>query len=643
MAGKKKPAVKRKTGYIDPVYQRFMGQVEKTLKSEEFYRYFQESLKEGKRAYQFSNRKLEKKIDEKWIKAVEDCIDPFNNIIMNPRNFIIEKEEIVNVAVARQSTPEVLRHLTTHGKYIDEITEDNVRPNHLLNKFKEDSWNTYENRFVYTLLEKTTQFVSKRFEAIFANMGEEFGAFLKIDASLKNETDTVATKMDIRIRQNEDYLQDDQDSMSLFQRIARLNERLRQFNSSQFANELRKYARVKNPIVKTNAIRKNPNFKACYDLWVFLYNYHEVGYEINIYEQSSEITPEFEQDIYNSIFFNYLILKNYLDREEDRLIDTSRQFRKRVLKPRYIKKIIEEIVGNYDITDVEIRKVLIEEFTRAQLEQLEEKERRRLVEERERKMAEKRRKEAAEKKKKQQKLQMERAKRLREKEQEKARRLKAEQKRQANIEKLVASCVEELKRFEQEKDLALEKRQKEQEKIEAQKEKAAKREKDREEKAAAKKVEKKAEREATKAAKEAEIKTEEVENGTVDSVDTETTGVPSVDNSDAEASVEQTDGGIASAEIEAKEAVKEESSENAIETAGSAASENTEETQPTESSENTEEAQSTESSENTEETLSAENEETEAVEKPEDESEEEHQNNGIAGAFRNVWRRIRGE
>ena len=736
MAGKKKPAVKRKTGYIDPVYQRFMGQVEKTLKSEEFYRYFQESLKEGKRAYQFSNRKLEKKIDEKWIKAVEDCMDPFNNIIMNPRNFIIEKEEIVNVAVARQSTPEVLRHLTTHGKYIDEITEDNVRPNHLLNKFKEDSWNTYENRFVYTLLEKTTQFVSKRFEAIFANMGEEFGAFLKIDASLKNETDTVATKMDIRIRQNEDYLQDDQDSMSLFQRIARLNERLRQFNSSQFANELRKYARVKNPIVKTNAIRKNPNFKACYDLWVFLYNYHEVGYEINIYEQSSEITPEFEQDIYNSIFFNYLILKNYLDREEDRLIDTSRQFRKRVLKPRYIKKIIEEIVGNYDITDVEIRKVLIEEFTRAQLEQLEEKERRRLVEERERKMAEKRRKEAAEKKKKQQKLQMERAKRLREKEQEKARRLKAEQKRQANIEKLVASCVEELKRFEQEKDLALEKRQKEQEKIEAQKEKAAKREKDREEKAAAKKAEKKAEREAAKAAKEAEkeaereavkaaeeaekiavemeakaneaeveavteteTKTEEVENGTVnetvaevdtvglaeadhdkmavdeesvveasaDSVDTETTGVPSADNSDAKASDEQAMEQTAEevAEIEAtevsgesepedlnenieSETIKlEEAVENIVSESESGndniASEEEKETAEAESSENAVETADSESSENTEETQPAEDEESENVEEPAETSEEEHQNNGIAGAFRNVWRRIRGE
>ena len=379
----------------------------------------------------------------------------------------MEKEEIVNVAVARQATPEVLRHLTTHGKYIDDITKDNVRPNHLLNKFKEDSWNTYENRFTYTLLEKTTDFVSKRFEAIFNNMGDEFGAFLKVDANAKNETDTIATHMDIRIRQNEDYLQDDAESESLFSRISKLNEQLKSFNDSQFAKMMIKYPRVKNPIVKTNAIQKNPNFKACYKLWVFLYNYHDVGYEINVYEQNSEITPTFEQDIYNSIFVNYLILKNYLAKEEDRLIDTKRRFKKRVLKPRYVKKIIEEIVGNFDVTDVEIRKVLIEEFTRAQLEQLEAKERRELVEDRERRQKEERRKTAAELKEMERRKQIERAERIRQQEEEKERQEERERQRKENIEALVENyIIEDLDNFIHEKESVLEKRKKERQEAE---------------------------------------------------------------------------------------------------------------------------------------------------------------------------------
>lgn len=450
------------SGLIDPVYEEFTEHVMGTLRSAEFYNYFMESLSKGERSFQFSNRKLEKKIDAAWVEAVENCMSAFQNIIMNPRNFIVEKEEIVNVAVARQATPEVLRHLTTHGKYIDDITKDNVRPNHLLNKFKEDSWNTYENRFTYTLLEKTTDFVSKRFEAIFNNMGDEFGAFLKVDANAKNETDTIATHMDIRIRQNEDYLQDDAESESLFSRISKLNEQLKSFNDSQFAKMMIKYPRVKNPIVKTNAIQKNPNFKACYKLWVFLYNYHDVGYEINVYEQNSEITPTFEQDIYNSIFVNYLILKNYLAKEEDRLIDTKRRFKKRVLKPRYVKKIIEEIVGNFDVTDVEIRKVLIEEFTRAQLEQLEAKERRELVEDRERRQKEERRKTAAELKEMERKKQIERAERIRQMEEEKERQEERERQRKENIEALVENyIIEDLDNFIREKESVLEKREKE--------------------------------------------------------------------------------------------------------------------------------------------------------------------------------------
>ena len=708
MAGKKKTTLK-KTGYIDPVYQNFMKRMEGTLKSEEFYQYFMENVKQGKRSFQFSNRKLEKKIDKTWVEAVEACMEPFHNIIMNPRNFIIEKEEIVNVAVSRQATPEVLRHLTTHGKYIDEVTEDNVRPNHLLNKFKEDSWNTYENRFVYTLLEKTTEFVTKRFEAIFQNMGEEFGAFLKVDSETKNDTDKVSAKLDIRIRQNEDYLDDDENSMDLFKRISVLNARLRDFNQSQFATEMKKYVRVKNPIVKTNAIRKNPNFKACYELWVFLYNYHDVGYEINVYEQSTEIRPEFEQDIYNSIFFNYMILKNYLDREEDRLIDMNRRFQKRVLKPRYIKKIIEEIVGNYDITDVEIRKVLIEEFTRAQLEQLEAKERRKLVEERERRMAEKRKKEAAEKKKKQEKLQMERAKRLRQQEQEKARKLKAAQKKQQNIEKLAASCIEELKRFETEKAAVLEKREKERLKEETKLEKAEATAKRRAEKKEAEKEARKAEREAKKLEREqvkAEVNESEVNVADASVIDT---GVVKTSVTDAEikeknqaeasvtsAEVKEENVTEVKAEVEAQDEeidVKAETSESVEESADEIASEISEEIQESEAETDENEIKESEEIENqtkadekeTEEN-SAENQQESEIEnrdeveeepeqseseqnEPESEeagetekneseqneseagepeqkvqnSEETHNDSGIAGAFRSVWRRIRGE
>lgn len=441
----------RYIGVIDPVYEKYADAIDEHLIGDEFYRYFLENLKASDRSIQFSNRKLEKKIDESWLVAVENCMTPFNNIIMNPRNFIIEDEEIVNVAVARQSTPEVLRHLTTHGQYIDEITEDNVRPNHLLNKFKEDTWNTYENRFVYTLLEKTTDFVAQRYNAIFGSIQGEFGAFMKVNTEVVNDSDTVSVSLDIRIRQSDSDLADDEESQDLFRRLKQINEQLTNYNKSLFAKTMKKYARVKNPIVKTNAIQKNPNFKACYLLWVFLYAYRDVGYEINVYEQSNEIKPIFETDINNDIFINYLILKNYLEGPGDRDIDFKREdVRKRVLKPRIIKKIVEELVKNFDITDTEVRKVLIEEVTRAQLEQMEENDRRKLFENTQRQKAEQRRRVAEEKKKVQEQMQKERAERLRQLEREVNAKQKEEEKYHRMIRRVFAACQEEIRRFEKE-------------------------------------------------------------------------------------------------------------------------------------------------------------------------------------------------
>ena len=81
--------------------------------------------------------------------------------------------------------------------------------------------------------------------------------------------------------------------------------------------------------------------------------------------------------------FNYLVLKGYLEDEKDRIAPAPVKTKKRALKPKFIKEIIEELTEDYDLPDIEIRKVLIEELTKEQLMLEEAEERRRLVEEQE--------------------------------------------------------------------------------------------------------------------------------------------------------------------------------------------------------------------------------------------------------------------
>ena len=132
----------------------------------------------------------------------------------------------------------------------------------------------------------------------------------------------------------------------------------------------------------------------------------------------------------SSILLNYVILKNHLEDPGERVIDTSKPLKKKKLKPKFITEVIEEIVKNYDLPDVEIRKVLIEEITKAQLMQEEEAERRRLVEEKEREMLEKQRAEEKE----QQRLAKEAEKeRIRKEKEELKERIRLEKEREAQV------------------------------------------------------------------------------------------------------------------------------------------------------------------------------------------------------------------
>jgi len=376
---------------IDPIYKAYTARIIKYLASTEFYDYFMAVLDSGKNTFQFSNRKVEKTVDESWVAAIEAVIKPMEEIIANPRNFIIQEEAIVNIALAKKVTPDSIIHLSQHGNMIDTITKDGVRPNRLMNKFKEDSLNTYENRFVYTLLEIAREFVNKRYEAIFAALGEEYGAYLKMSSQMHSYHENVTANIDLRIRQEEDLLSSDEKNETIFSRIARLHRILNNFHQSNFSQEVSKYGKIKPPLIRTNAIAKNQNFKACYTLWNFLLVYEDIGYSISIYEQSSEIDESFTRDIYHSILFNYIILKNFLKDPKDRAINLNKNYKKKKLKPKFVTEIVEEFVKNYDLPDVEVRKVLIEEITKAQLMLEDEAERQRLVEAKEKEMLEKKR------------------------------------------------------------------------------------------------------------------------------------------------------------------------------------------------------------------------------------------------------------
>lgn len=186
-------------------------------------------------------------------------------------------------------------------------------------------------------------------------------------------------------------------------------------------------------------------------LMEFLQNYHDVGYTIRIVEQNPVVNERLQQDIFHNILFNYLVLKGYLQDEEDRQVSTNVREKRRTLKPKFIKEIIEELTEDYDLPDVEIRKVLIEELTKSDLMKEESAERHRLVEEqRQRKKAEEeriRQEKAAEKERQRQEREAEKERLRLEKEKEEARKFQERMEREAEIRRRSSLIKKELKKF----------------------------------------------------------------------------------------------------------------------------------------------------------------------------------------------------
>ena len=182
---------------IDPIYQKYVRSVVRALGSSEFYRFFMDSISKADNEFQFSNRKVEKTVDLTWVDAVEESLEGFQNIISMPRNVIQEEELIVNVANARKAGADTVRHLAQHASLVEDFNErtGDVRPSHLMQKYREDSVALYENRLVYTAMESAYHFVKIRHDALFSAMSDEFGAKLKLRSDMDSATEHMHLDM----------------------------------------------------------------------------------------------------------------------------------------------------------------------------------------------------------------------------------------------------------------------------------------------------------------------------------------------------------------------------------------------------------------------------------------------------------------
>ena len=352
---------------INDLYEKYTTQVEENLEDDRYFQYLFEMIQAGDNTLQQKNRVLHKVVDERWLTIVEEGIESIFNIVDKPRRFIKSTEEVVPVALAKKITADSVRHLSQNTQFIAANAAGEIQPTRILTVTTEESYDLYENRFVYHLIQRLFAFVDKRTDVIFWSTGDETCNVMSMESKVDDAYEEISYKVEMTIKNRQSFAENDTDHMELFKRIDRVRRMSRTLRQSSFCEIMNGCARVYSPIQRTNLMMKDPDYRKCYQLWQFIEGYDEVGYTIEEQDSALQFDEEYLLQMYINFITNYTVFKSLLESDPRKMKEIATEKREPV-RPKFVKKIEEQIVEDRDIPDVEIRQVFVEEVTQAQLD-----------------------------------------------------------------------------------------------------------------------------------------------------------------------------------------------------------------------------------------------------------------------------------
>ena len=308
------------------------GQVEKEIF---------DALAAGKNTYLRYDRLQSSSFDSSWIEMIEGVIFDLGEIIANPRMNTKTEGNIVPVELARKTGAESVQHLSSHTQYIKEIDEyGNVIPSKIMTMVNEDDLHTYENRFIATLVRRLVLFIEKRYEVV-----SEFAELKNQEVLMfKNKSIINGAEVEIETKVKVSYKSDDKEALkssAYIERIKQIRTYVLYFYNSSFMRQLKTERDVRNPILQTNIIRKNPKYHHCYEVYRFIETYDRLGVNYKIDENYSLFNEEELNELNHTLFANYVTLRG-------KDISKNHKEIKHVYKPRIATSIDDEqfVYGN---------------------------------------------------------------------------------------------------------------------------------------------------------------------------------------------------------------------------------------------------------------------------------------------------------
>lgn len=256
-------------------------------------------LQQGEKTIYNKTVRETKIFDGNFLDVVIGAYPSLLKICRDPKKTLAYMQEVVAMEKAKKVDSESIRHLASHTQYIRDINEQNeVIPSKILSTYAEDNIGIYENRFIKSLINRVIVFLDTRLKLMDENLESISADEIRYKNNIKLSHRKIDLEMNIKI--SNEILDEMQKARELFDKTKNALDKYRALKGTGLYQAVAKLKDVVPPIMKTNIILHNPDFKIAYNLWLYIDRTTEVGYNV----QSDEKTNDDDDVILND--FNHI-------------------------------------------------------------------------------------------------------------------------------------------------------------------------------------------------------------------------------------------------------------------------------------------------------------------------------------------------
>jgi len=300
--------------------------------------------------------------NNEWLDMLEFSIPHIEKALTKQIKNIVTEEEIIKIELIKKVTVESVKHLSKNVNFVDHIEPQSgdVIPKKILNAYKEETFLTYENKFLYSLIKLIEDFMYLRQKDQESEYKWKNQQKANYQAEVRLKKEKIKTNFEYITELSTDAKKNDDTADRIFE----IKQSLKMLKATELYQILdsKRFPLIKGTLKMTNVLLKNVHFQYAVKLWNYL------NEQIEIKSKSIKMNKEYEDNgiskslVDENLFLMHLIFKNN-DTEQKIKSQKKTAVEDKAMRKELTEAMIERIIElNPDLSDKELKQMIADKY-----------------------------------------------------------------------------------------------------------------------------------------------------------------------------------------------------------------------------------------------------------------------------------------